>query len=307
MPQLYTKKALRDKVLAIAAEVGAEGLTKTLVNDALDDAHDERCTSEDWNFMLWKTPEYVSVTAGTKYYSLHPMFSRPYFFWNMTDEEWVKEVPTSQLAASQINITGDSGPVRYLQFNGRSPVQYQPPTDSVLTVASSSPGDGAAQTVTVIGDTAAGVRKETIACDSTGSVSFRHILKVRKDGTWDGDMTLASPTLTLLTLPVDEVGYSFPQIWLPSSPDTAVEIAYRFYRNPIRMVEDNDIPDIPPPFENILVYDTLFLLAGTLNPTPAEFKAWKDQQERILFNMRRASAEAMALETLPTFTTYIPR
>jgi hypothetical protein len=52
-----------------------------------------------------------------------------------------------------------------------------------------------------------------------------------------------------------------------NTPNSGDVIAYRFYRNPVVLSNANDLTDIPPPFEDILVYDALIFYSG-YNPCP---------------------------------------
>jgi hypothetical protein len=63
-------------------------------------------------------------------------------------------------------------------------------------------------------------------------------------------------------------------------------IEYRFYRQPRILVNDYDIPLIPAPHSQILVYDTLIMMSAYLTDSgPQTLKIWEE----------RAAQEQMAL------------
>lgn len=308
MAVIRTFKNLQDEVLAILDEVGDTATTLTLVKNAIAAAHEKRVTEERWPFMLWEQPVLINVVAGTQVYSLHSEFFRPFYFWNRTENDFVEQIDEASLIASGIDWINDSGAAMTLALWGRSEVAAQPAAASALTVSSSVAGDNGTASITVRGDTADGVTSETIFAGSTGATLFTKVLKVTKNGTWTGTMTLAAGATTLLTLFASESGRSYQQVFFLVKPDTDVVVEYKFYRQPSPLVNDGDRPDLPPPFEELLVYDALLALAAYNQYDPATVAVWEKKRDDLLLDLRQSTTEqAEAVGRATNYTTYIPR
>src|SRR3990167_5250139 len=232
-----TRGSLKAEVLALVDETGDTGTTATIVNNALAEAHHQRCTSEDWDFMKWPVPVTFSLVANQRLYTLHPDYQRPLYVFNRTTKEYLIETPLRQLEASTVRWNDDTTGNRFW-FVQPSPLSTQPSSASTISIVSSSASDtGASYAVTIRGDTTNGVREEAITptgtSTATGTISFRSpILMVTLEVAWNGTLTVSAGATTLLTLPAGELGRMHPQMelaWLPQSADT---IEYRFCRKP---------------------------------------------------------------------------
>ena len=307
MSVLQTFSQLRNKALAWVDEFGDEDTTLRLMNNALTSAYQAILFEHKWNFMLWSRPVTLTVVPGTQYYSLHPEFGRPAFFFNRTQREFLEEVTPQTLKDSGADWNTDTGAALAFERAGRSPVASQPSTASFLTVTSSVAADGASQTVTVRGETADGPTEETIACDTSGTTLFTHILSVRKNGTWSGTMTLAAGAQTLLKLFATEYGRSYQQIHLLANPTAAEVIEYKFYRNPSPFAEDNDIPDIPPGFHDILVWEALLQFSTYNAMEPGAIQLYTKNRDRLFVALQQHDIEGQSLDARTHYTTYVER
>lgn len=307
MAHIQTFKNLQDKVLRWLDEAGDTNITLALVKDGINGANKKRVGDESWPFMLWDDAVVLNINAGQQNYSLHPEYFRPFYFYNRTQIDYMSEVPEGTLVQSGVSLNDSvSGALRFSLW-GRLEVAAQPSSASAISVASSDASDNGTRSVTVRGDTVDGVRNETIACGSTGVVTFTKILKVTKLGTWVGTLTLTAGAVLLLKLFPEEAGRTFQRMVISGIPDANEVIEYRFYRQPDVMVADEDRPDVPTPFEDLLVYDTLLDFAAYNQYDPQVVKLWLMKRDELLNAMRSAYSDAHPLETTTHYTSYIPR
>lgn len=307
MAHVRTFKDLQDQVLRQLDEAGDEDTTLALVKDALNDANRKRVTQTRWPFMLWDTPQTLSIVADQQLYALHSEYFWPFYFYNRTKNTFMSQVDESGLVESGADWINDTGAAARFTLWGRTEVAAQPSTPSVIAVASSNATDNGAQSVILRGDTADGVVSEEVTCGSNSSNTFIKLLKVTKKGTWLGTMTLTAGSDTLLKLFNNEAGRSYQQIFLLASPDEAEVVEYRFYRQPFFMSEDEDRPDVPTPFEDIIVYDALLNFAAYNRYDNSVVKIWEKKRDELLQAMQAAYADARAIEAQVNYTHYIPR
>jgi hypothetical protein len=290
---LDTLKTLRDQVLYWLDEANDSGSTKKNVDYALNQAHQQRCLQFPWKFMLLG-PVTLTLVPNQRVYSLHQEFDKPLYFRNTLTGEYLREVPIRSLGPSGLDWNSDKEGDTYTLW-GRSPVENQPSAASVLTIVSTGSDAGSTKAIIVRGETADGVTTETINPNGTtpvaGLVQFTRILQVTKISVWSGTLTMTSNagSVTNLKLFPAELGRSYQQLqllWIPQRADT---IEYRFYRKPSPLTNDNDIPDIPHPHTQILVWDALKLLLG--------YDAQLDSARMRLIDENQARAEQALRES----------
>lgn len=305
MANIRTFKNIQDECLAWLDEAGDTDVTLTLVKQAIRAAHELRLTTERWPFMLWPAIQFSTTTS--QFYALHPDCARLYYLKNLTIGQWLTEYNESNIRAGE-NPNTDTDDAIQFQLGAISEVQTQPAITGVLTLASSAPSDNGTSTVTVTGDTASGVQSETIISGSSGAIQFRApILKISKSSSWAGTLTLSSSGTTLLTLLSTELGRSYPQVQLLATPPAGQLLEYRFYRQPSALVHDNDRPDLPPPFESILTWDTLLDMANYNTFDPSMVKFWQMRRDALLLNMQNALNNPQTIGRAASYTDFIPR
>ena len=308
---VLTLKDLRDQCLYWLDEAGDTGTTKTVLNNALNQAHRLRCASYPWPFMLWDAAETLTITAGTQLYTLHQQFDRPYYFFDTVAENYLVEVPTRALEDIHPADTVQSQAGRFM-FWGRTPVAAQPSSASKLALSSSSASDtGATYAVTIKGMTSTGFTSESITPSGVTPVAssgtYTKILNVTKAAAWNGTLTLTSNSaaVTNLNLDATEYGRSYQQIWLLDNP-MGTTVSYRFFRQPSALTADYDVPDIPPPYTEILVWDALILMAGYNTDLRGESLAvWTNFRDRIETAMQQSLAEGTTVGAMPKYIRYM--
>jgi hypothetical protein len=98
---MKTFKNLQDEVLDWMADGDDVGDLRALVASGINRAHTRLLTQTQWDFMLWPRTETISVTSGEKYYSLHPLFFSPLFFYNPTTDEYLEELSVKSLMEAE--------------------------------------------------------------------------------------------------------------------------------------------------------------------------------------------------------------
>lgn len=289
---MRTLSQIRDEVMSWMDEVGEENLTKTNVDSAINRAHEMRLGMHPWHFMLWPREErFVTVSNQTEY-SLHPRYNKPLWFYNETMKAPLREVPFRNVPLMGLNyLQTTPGSASEFSMIGRSPVNIQPlSTGSVITVTTLA---STTAQILIEGETTDGFMSEIVTLTNAASgvttASFKTITRVSKLTNWVHTVTLTdSVPNTLLALGSSEYGKSYPQLMLYAQPPAGESIRYRFYRTPTVLENDYDVPDIPHPYDNILVFDTLLLMTGyNAKVSPVAIEEWRRLQaelERQLFD-----------------------
>jgi hypothetical protein len=307
---IVTFNGLQDQVLRHLAEATNTNTdVLALVKDLLNQSHQERLSAYPWPFMLWDTVESFSTTEDTQTYPLHQEFARPLYFYNATKKHYLREVPVRQIGPEGYRPNDDTGAEFYTLW-GRTFVKYQPTSASAITIVSSSALDTGSDYALIIKgvDTSGVVRAEQVNPTGTTpiqtSISYTKILAITKARQWNGTLTVTSNSsaVTNLTLHGCEMGRSYQQLYLLGNPPTGDSIEYRFYRQPLVLINDYDIPEIPPAHCQIMVWDTLCLLAGYNTDIPPQaLQTWRQQQARTEANLIEASLEAQSMEAQPRY------
>lgn len=299
---------LRTELLGWLDETNATTTSSTYLNvtAALKQAHVLRLTEDQWKFMLWPSEVSITTVANQQTYALHQEFLRPYTMRNSTRQTWMVETPSKNVASESIDMDRDINTDRYTLW-GRSQVAAQPSSASVLTIVSSSASDNtSAKAITITGDTAQGVTSETLTPTGTTPVvsttAFTTILSITKGDVWLGTLTVTSNSgaVTNLTLLTDEYGRSYPQMQLLYQPTANEVMKYRFYRKPREIGSINDITDIPPPFERILIYDALMLMgAYDKRLDGGRLTLWQRWRDDLDIAMRQTYIEGQSIGAEP--------
>jgi hypothetical protein len=298
---------LQDEVLTWMADPEDQGTLRTLVKASLNAHHARRLTSARWPFMRQR-PLTFDVTAGTQDYALHEAFLTPIYFRRQDTGRPLREIAQDNLLTYGPTYSSvEDGVVGSTAFvlDGTWPVRQQPGGTVGLSVtAASDPG----KTLTVFGETADGPDEETITAGGTGTVLFTEITEVRKNGaTWSGTALLKEGSTTLLTLSASQYGKHYRTLRFLREPQESYTVEYQFYRGPRRLVEDQDLSNIPAPFEQLLVYDVLLDHVGLTRATVDEQRNWRELREQLDFDLWATYQSGLSLESQPAYQSYTPR
>lgn len=326
---VITFKGLRDEVSRILDEANtpaAEGTTtKVLIKDFINQAHQQRCGEFPWNFMLWPQEVTFTTILDEHVYILHPEFHRPLYFLNKTTGDYLQEVPfraIPQTGNRWTGITEDFGHAQHFYFWYPGPTIRQPAVPTTLTFVSSSPLDNSSTYDVVVKGEVVGpsgglgyVTAEKVTPNGTTPVvtvnTYRTILGITKAGAWNGTMTVTDTTdgTVLYSLLDCELGRPYKGIFINENPTSTGldEIEYRFYRQPMQLVNDYDVPDLPFPHTQLLVYDALVQMSAYLTESnPQTLGIWRQKQMEAQLSLYQAYAtEGQTLEATPTYVRYL--
>lgn len=275
---MLTFKNIQDQVLAMYDQSGDTGNTLTIVKNAINIAHQKRLMEDQWNFMLWANPVTLNFVTGVRNYTIHPLMGMMSKFINTTAKQYMHETPSR--ARYKVEAIED----RYhFEFVQTSPVKL-PSVVGVVSVV----GGGAGAVISYV-DINGNYNTETVAAGASTTFSVDTVVGVSStDLTKTLSLTDAA-NVNMLSLVVGESGKQFPQIRLFDDGVSTETSIYTFYRIPRVLVNDNDVPDIPFPYSNVCIYDTLLELATYNDGAPQPY--WLKQQDDWDLHMRQAFQE----------------
>jgi hypothetical protein len=70
------------------------------------------------------------------------------------------------------------------------------------------------------------------------------------------------------------------------------------------MVDENDISDIPSPYQDVLTYDTLIQLAAYNPVEPKSVEIWTSRQQQLATGLIETYGESLSLGRQPVHTPY---
>lgn len=209
----------------------------------------------------------TSTTVGTysilaqEEYNLPIQASHKVFLWH---EQWgypfqLQYVPDQEFIGSGVQNTEESVPVAYRMW-GEDMVIGQPLQASVVTIVSSSTSDTTGS-ITVFGTVSGYPDYETINLNGTtsvaGSKSFSSIERVSKSGSTIGRITITSNTgnNTIAVLPVGDTtsGIMYKKVQLFPLPSEVIPINVQYYKDPFRLVNDEDIHELGQEFDEAII------------------------------------------------------
>lgn len=307
---VYTFRHLRDQVLKWIDELG-ETTTEDIVKEVMNQAHSQRCTEKSWNFMLYPVAQTFTTVAGQRLYTLHQEFNRPLYFYNRTQKKFLTEKQGAQLIEHVDPVVTElSGSPDEFLFMGETPFKQNLSSASTITIVSNSGSDsGASYQVVLKGEQSGGnlvaeILELTGTSPVTSTTSFTQLVGLTKSQNFNGTITVTdSSANTLLTLLPWEMGRTYRQIYLLDNPVGGEVIEYKFYHQPLVLVNDYDIPDIPGPYSQVLVYDTLVQLGSAYltSISPQGMEAWKNMQRSWEYSLYSYEMKGQTLGSYPEF------
>lgn len=311
---LKTFKDIQDAVLQWAADQDNDGLLRTLVKDAINQTQTTMLTDQMYDFMLWPKVETINVVSGQTQYALHPLYLQGLYFYNPTTNEYLEEIGPKQTLESGANWQdGTQGEPDRFSLTSITNACEQPDDAATVTVTTASGTEAAANSVVIQGIVDGEYREETLSSGSnwssiTGTLLFEHVIQVIKVGeTWTRTITITCDGTTVLTLRSDEFVHECRQLELLSTPSQSSTVQYRFYRRPRVMVYDNEMPEIPSTFVDILKLQTLLQLSGYTRATKDELGLWQAQLTALMTQLQQTYQGGRTLGARSNSVRYIPR
>ena len=206
---------------------------------------------------------------GQGMYNLPIQTSRPAILWHEAfDYVYPIEYVTDRaFMDSNIDLDDDQEPLIYRMW-GEDWVINQPRTAGLINCVSSSTADTAAE-VTIFGVVSGYPDSEKISLNGTTTVptakSFTSIERITKDSSTTGRVTVTSDSgnTSIAVLPAGNTttGIQYKKIELFPYPDDVYQINVQYYKEPYKLVNDDDIHEIGSDFDNAII----LLSTATLN------------------------------------------
>lgn len=306
---------IQQAVLARTGDGDDQDKMRELVKLSINSVHRQILTERRYQFMLWPQVETLSLEVDRKTYPLHPQFFQLWYGHNEETGDWLEEIPAGGIMDARDNLlTGETdAPYRFVLTTVQN-VKMQPQTAGVATVTTTGGTEPAASTVVIKGiDNNSEYVEETLSSGSawstlTSSTVWRTIESVTKHGgMFTRTITVTVGTDTILTLTANEYGRQYRQLELTKFPTQAIDFHYRFYRKPLKLVNDYDMPQVPEDFDDILVYSALLDLQGFSRPDPAERDEWENRVRSLTLQMQQQYQQSRSVNGRPSTINFSPR
>lgn len=218
----------------------------------------------------------------------HEAYNYPYVMGYVSDREFLE---------TGMSFNTEDKPVLYRMW-GEDCVMDQPQTPSVIKGVSSSAADTTVQ-VTVFGMVGGYPDQETLNINGTNAVTgtktFQSIDRIAKDRSTAGLVTLTANTdsTTVAVLPIGDSSGSimYKKIQLFPPPNSIYEIKVLYYKEILRLVNDDDIHELGQDFdEAIILLATAKLEGEQSKQETSAFNAMFQEELKIL---RRKNADKL--------------
>lgn len=298
-----TFKQLQDSVLQWMADEQDTGLMLSLVKQSLDKVQKKILTAEQYDFMLVPMERTLSIVANQQSYALPEDFLSMLWIRYPDTDEFVEEVPvkTQEEAEDGLDVNGEGWPLRY-RIVAVQGVKAQPASAGTVTITPSGGNEDAVNGIVLQGlDSNGEWLEETLSSGSTwasltSTGSFSRITNVIKTGaTWTRTITVARGATTLLTLTASQFVKQYHMLELTAPPPSNKTLEYRYYTQPIPLVYDYQLPQVPAVFTDLLEYEALKLLVGFTKATAEEMQMWQRESDHLFQQLRQNYQHARSL------------
>jgi len=242
---------------------------------------------------LWKPLRRDTTFAtvdGTEEYVLAPQIADRFFLWH---EDYGYPyvcwyIPEQDFLSMGIDKDAEGTPTHYRTWT-TDMIKTQPTAASVVSIASSSASDTNIG-VTVYGTVSSYPDSETITTDASdgttsvsGSKSFTNIDRIVKNASSVGRIsaTSNSAAVTLAVLPVGDTtaGIMYRKVKLYPVPDSVITMNVYYYKDPYRLVSDNDVHELGHRFDEALILLSTAKINYETNKDEADkyFGLYKDE------------------------------
>ena len=261
----------------------------TLTLDKVWDAD----TDTDATYEILPQEEYnLPIQVGHKMFLWHREYGVP---------KAIDYIPDHSFYTSGIQDVTKGVPEIYRMW-GEDMVREQLLEASTISVYSSAAADSTKE-ITIFGNVAGYPDYETITTTSTattrvtGSKSFQTVERIVKNATTTGRITVeanlvgtaASTTLAVLPVGDTTAGIQYRKIQLYPLPDTAFDIYVQSYKEPYKLVNDNDVHELGQDFDEALILLSVAKIKYETSQTEGDkwFGMYKDE----LKGLRKTNAD----------------
>jgi hypothetical protein len=203
------------------------------------------------SYIIWPQEEYVLPAQCDKVAFLyHERFNYPYV---------MKYIPNLEFFQSSTILFYQTVPIYYKMWEENMALQ-QPLQGSVVSVSSSSASDTAV-VVSVFGTVSGYPDSEQITVTGTtpvnGSKVFTYIDRVSKASSSTGRITCTTNTaaVTVAVIPAGDAtgGIFYKKVLLWPLPSAVFPMHVMYYKQPYRLVNDNDIHELGQEFDHAII------------------------------------------------------
>lgn len=208
-------------------------------------------SSTSQTYKIWPKEEYaLPVQCGHVGVLYHEAFNYPYV---------MKYLPSLEFWQSSTTMFYSAVPIYYREWTTDMVIR-QPNTASAVTIVSSSASD-TTQTVTIFGIVSGYPDQETISLNgvsnATGTKLFSNIDRIAKNATTIGRVTCTTNTgyVTVAVLPTGDstAGIMYKKVRLWPLPSVVFPMNVWYYKEPWRLVNDNDIHELGQEFDHAII------------------------------------------------------
>lgn len=212
-------------------------------------------TTTNMTYEIYPQEEYnLPIQAGHRMFLWHENYGYPFQLEYITDNDFF---------ARGYDRWEKGTPERYRMWSEDMVIQ-QPKQAGTLSVFSSAFADSGL-TVTIFGNSGGYPAYETITLNaaagttaSAGSVSFSSVERVVKNASSAGRIGVyadANTSTTVAVLPIGDTtgGILYKKVKLHPLPDAVFPINVYYYKDPYRLVNDNDIHELGQEFDEAVI------------------------------------------------------
>lgn len=235
---------------------------------------------------LEETASFETVADQRQYLLEGVAFSKVKSVINETHEEILQQVSEKYIDYADPSHEASGQPIAYCIY-GLTKVENQLSEAAIVNVQSDSASD-ITQSVLVRGEDANGKKiSESFNLNGTawivGTVTFTKILEVAKSENTVGSVTVLGddPAVTqVVVIPPDKLSRQFQPVNLYPIPSGAFDIRVRYIREVRELVEEQDEPDLPEMWHDLVLMGTLVQAHEYLYEfeKAAEMKAMLDRE-----------------------------
>lgn len=299
---MLTFRDIQLEILRYVDEAEDTDTTLAIVKDAINRSHRKILTARTWPFMNWPIEASFTTVAGQRVYALKQGMGKVTSLFDVGLSDFFPLISRREWETVGVDRIGQQPQPAGAIYGDEWPVAAQPVSEAVT--ATSSTDTDAANTVILIGlNTSGDMTTETLTLADIGSTAaatsstlWKVLFGVTKGAAFTGTLTLTSATAgTLLSLTASEYAKQYPTIEFVETPAAAREYVYTVQRTPTVLTSDHQVPDIPFPHSEILVYDTLLDWSAYSSELGSkQISLWKARYDELWDNLIQYSDEAIA-------------
>ena len=204
----------------------------------------------------WLTTTDTFVTAsGTRTYYLESEIKKVFSVVDQTNDCEIQPQSEKNIVRYDPDLDDTGNPTHYSIY-GMSEVEAQPVSASVIDIVSSHVSD-TTQTVRITGLVSSKEDNEQVSLNGTTTrtttKAFSEVFSVRKSASSLGRVTASAGAVTLVVIPPNLLSVQYQPINLWPEPDGVFTILVRYTRKPHKIINVEDVPDVPERYHELVL------------------------------------------------------